>query len=67
MSHEHYKQYSCGHKERDLSWHAWITTRVCRGGEQIELVDGLCHECKIYETAKEKILAAREKKKEGGK
>jgi hypothetical protein len=45
--------------EKVLSWSAWVSTRVCRGVEQPDRIDALCHECMIYEAAKEKILAAR--------
>ena len=67
MCQEHYKRFACGHKEKDISWATWISTRVCRGPETIEIKEELCKECKIYEAAKSKILAARAQKKDGSK
>jgi hypothetical protein len=63
MGQEHNKRFKCGHKEKDLSWSAWVSTRVCCAGEQFDQIDELCHECMIYETAKVKILAARTEKR----
>lgn len=68
MCNEHYKTFSeCNHREVIQTWSAWIDTRIWRGDQTETLVEGLCHQCAIYEEAKAKILAAREVARAEGK
>jgi hypothetical protein len=59
MCQGHYREFKCGHKELDLSWSAWASTIVCKGVGRVDLIEELCFQCLIYETAKANILAAR--------
>ena len=68
MCNEHYKKFAeCKHRELIQTWSAWINTRIWRANQVVTVVDGLCHDCIIYEEAKAKILTAREVAKAEGR